>query len=60
MDKFWIARYCRRGGEGCERRRLKLADQEVPIALLPNGTHLALLSEVVQHPKNMTKICATS
>ncbi len=47
MDEFWITHYCRRGGEGCERRRLKIAGKKVPITLLPNGTHLESLEETL-------------
>lgn len=46
LSNFWIAFYCKGDRkEECERRKLRKAGKEVPITLLPNGTHLECLKE---------------
>lgn len=46
LKNFWIAFYCKGDKQvECERKRLRKANKEVPITLLPNGTHLDSLKE---------------
>ncbi len=37
---YWINMFCKGKNEKCERKKLRLAGQEVPQTMLPNGTHL--------------------
>jgi len=46
LANIWISGYCKKdGGRNCERKKLRDAGKEVPITLLPNGTHLASLAK---------------
>jgi len=43
---FWIEVYCRGSKQReCARRKLREAGKEVPLTLLPNGTHLPTLAD---------------
>jgi hypothetical protein len=45
VESFWLACYCKIACERCERRKLQLEGQEVPVTLLPDGTHLESLAQ---------------
>jgi len=40
---LWISNYCKLNHEKCERKKLRINFESVPITLLPNGTHLKSL-----------------
>jgi hypothetical protein len=45
IKNFWIRLYCKGPKqEGCARKALKQAGEEVPMTLLPNGAHLDALT----------------
>lgn len=43
LANFWIGKYCQGKPEKCERKKLRLSNQDVPKTMLPNGTHLTTL-----------------
>ncbi len=46
LRSMWIALYCQgTKQQECERKRLKKGGREVPMTLLPNGTHLKSLAD---------------
>ncbi|MCD6455453.1 MAG: hypothetical protein J7K81_01490 [Methanophagales archaeon] len=46
LANIWISGYCKKNeGGDCERKKLKDGGKEVPITLLPNGTHLKSLAK---------------
>jgi len=46
FKNFWIAMYCRGPNlEGCARKKMRDAGQEVPLTLLPSGSHLDALGD---------------
>ncbi len=45
MANMWIRSYCKDNFDNCKRKKLKDQNKEMPITLLPNGSHLQSLAD---------------